>query len=621
MKGKDKMKSTYTYDELAKAYDNFLSPALAIYVNNGSDDLIQSKGLAIGNVQVTLSIDGAAGLRLQVSDVYDLSSKDIKKDITDNFSVGTVIEVKMGYGSDLTSVFKGYVTEYQTSYQHEPAVSVTAVDVRKLLMQNRRENLTYAEMTYSEIFEDIFDNYDDFCDKLHIDDTEGAVTIYQNDTDYRFIREMLCYQAKREFYVVGGDVYFIEPQDEKAKALLKLDWGKSLISYQKNKSYVNKTVRVRSSQEDKTEKMVSGTVSTDDDTPSLASEGIAEEYEPGEGLDTPTLENYLSKIIEKKKKKSTSCQGSLIGLPELVPGRNIEIGNVASEDCGTFYLCEVCHSFGEDGFTTNFTCGSKSDRLTGGERGETEYGFGGLGTRSSDSRFRRAVVKNNWDENQKGKIRVEFLTGEEGTKTTDWIPVLHPYCGNGYGFYFLPEIDTEVVVAELSGDANRLVAIGSLWNRVDALPENTAEENNAVKRIITKGGHEIVFDEREDSAGIRIHTSNQLSIELSDKDKKISVSDEKGKNGITADVEAGTLKIFAAEKICLSVGEKDEIVISSSKVAVESDQIEQKGTQSMTCKTQNLSVQGDITEIKASGSMKLNSSGITEIKGSMVKVN
>ncbi len=618
MKGKDKMKGTYTYDELAEAYDNFLVPALAIYVNNEDVDLIQKKGLAIGNVQVTLSTDGASGLQLQVSDVLDPKGKNLKKDITDSFSVGTVIEVKMGYGSDLTSVFKGYVTEYQTSYQHEPTASVTAVDVRKLLMQNRRQHLTYTGMSYSEIFEDVFDNYGDFCDELHIDDTEGTVTLYQNGTDYQFIRDMLCYQAKREFYVVGGDVYFIEPEEGKEAAFLKLEWGKSLFSYRRNKSYMNKTVRVRSSQEDKTEKVVSGTVSTEDDTPSLTEEGIAEEYEPGEGLDTVALENYLKKIIGEKKKKSSSCYGSLIGLPELVPGRKLEIGGVATEDGGSFYISEVCHSFGDDGFTTSFTCGTRSDRLTESRK---EPELNGLSVDSSGGGFRRAVVKNNWDENQKGKIQVEFLTGEEGTKTTDWIPVLHPHCGDGYGFYFLTEIDTEVVVTNLSGDANSLVAVGSLWNKVDGLPEDTAGEGNAVKRILTKSGHEVVFDEKDDSAGIRICTGNKLSVELSDKDKKISVLDENGKNGITIDVEAGTLKLFADKKICLSAGGKDQIVIESSKVTVESNQIEQKGSQSMTYKTQNLSVQGDITEIKASGSMKLNSSGITEIKGSMVKVN
>lgn len=38
-------------------------------------------------------------------------------------------------------------------------------------------------------------------------------------------------------------------------------------------------------------------------------------------------------------------------------------------------------------------------------------------------------------------------------------------------------------------------------------------------------------------------------------------------------------------------------------------------------KTQNMKLEGNMTEIKAQGSLKANSSGIFELKGSMVKIN
>lgn len=63
------------------------------------------------------------------------------------------------------------------------------------------------------------------------------------------------------------------------------------------------------------------------------------------------------------------------------------------------------------------------------------------------------------------------------------------------------------------------------------------------------------------------------------------------------------------------------VIDGSNKVTIEANQIEEKGTQSFQMKTQKLEINGNMTELKASGSMKINSSGMTEIKGSMVKIN
>lgn len=615
MKDKDYMTAVYTYDDLVKAYDNFLSPAIAIYLNNSTDNILQTKGIAIDNVQVTLSAEEAAGLSFQITDIFNLQSCSIKSEIKDNFAVGTVIEVALGYSSDLTTVFKGYVAEYKTSYQNPPVISVSAVDLRKLLMQNKRERYKHTENTYSQIFSNILGNYRDLYDTLHIDKVETKEEIIQNSSDYDFIKKELCHKADREFFVVGADIYFKKP-DENGTAFLQLKWGQNLISFQKGKSYCNEQMKAYSSQEDKTGKMVSAIIKTEDDTPSLTTENQIEEWELGEGIDTETLQNWLNKKAEEKKKKNITASGNLIGLPEIVPGRYIEIKGLDSADEGTYYITEVSHSFGSDGFTTNFTVGDKTDKWTLDKESKRKERSGKC------SGVMRAVVKENWNEEQPGKVLVEFLTGEQGKNSTKWLPVLQPYCGNGYGFYFHPEINTEVVVGSLMGDVNSLMVLGSLWNQVDALPADTAGEKNTIKRIRTKGNHEIIFDDDEETAKIQIYTGNKLHVELNDKEKCISIFDENKENGLQINAKDGEFHIYAKKKIILSAGDKDAMVIDgSNKITIEANQIEENGTQSFQLKTQKLEVKGDMTEIKASGSMKINSSGMTEIKGSMVKIN
>ena len=108
------------------------------------------------------------------------------------------------------------------------------------------------------------------------------------------------------------------------------------------------------------------------------------------------------------------------------------------------------------------------------------------------------VVKEIWDEKHKGMVKVEYLLGEKDHKTSDWVRVLTPYGGKGYGNYWLPEIGTEVVVGFIQGNLNMPVVLGCLWNETDAQPEGVPGEENHTKTIMTKAGNKIsFFDEKE----------------------------------------------------------------------------------------------------------------------------
>ncbi len=84
-----------------------------------------------------------------------------------------------------------------------------------------------------------------------------------------------------------------------------------------------------------------------------------------------------------------------------------------------------------------------------------------------------AVVKEIWDEKHKGMVRVEYLLGEKDHKTSDWVRVMSPYGGKEYGNYWLPEIDTEVVVGFVQGNLNMPILLGCLWNDTDQHPKET----------------------------------------------------------------------------------------------------------------------------------------------------
>ena len=218
------------------------------------------------------------------------------------------------------------------------------------------------------------------------------------------------------------------------------------------------------------------------------------------------------------------------------------------------------------------------------------------------------IVKENWNEEAKGMVLVEMCLGEEGKTDTEWIPVMQPYCGNGFGQYFLPEIDSQVVLGFQGGDINCPIVLGCLWNGTDKLPE---------------GGNRIELDETEGKEQIGIYTPGGISMVLGDENHLAVIQDGEGKTMLKLDMEHGEVTINAEKKLILSVGGEDALVIDGmgGKVTISANSLEAEGKQSLQMKSQNMKLEGSMTEIKAQGSLKMNSSGISELKGSMVKIN
>ena len=92
--------------------------------------------------------------------------------------------------------------------------------------------------------------------------------------------------------------------------------------------------------------------------------------------------------------------------------------------------------------------------------------------------------------------------------------------GKERGFFFMPEVDDEVLVAFDHGDVNFPYVVGVLWNNTDKPPKGTKESvfdsNKKVvnERVIrSRSGHLIVLD---DTQG----------------EERIVIQDKTGKNSI-----------------------------------------------------------------------------------------
>jgi uncharacterized protein involved in type VI secretion and phage assembly len=196
-----------------------------------------------------------------------------------------------------------------------------------------------------------------------------------------------------------------------------------------------------------------------------------------------------------------------------------------------------------------------------------------------------AIVTNNQDDDGLGRVKVSFpwLANEI---ESDWAKVMTFMAGDGRGGYFLPEVGDEVLVAFEHGDINYPYVLGAVWNAEDAPPETNDDGNNNIRKITSRSGHEIVFN--DDSQG---------------RSEKIDIHTNAG-HRITLDDSAGQEKIEIVDK-----SGNNKVVIDSvqNSIAVES--------------ALTLSIKAQTITIEANASMEIKSNGNLTIQGTLVRIN
>ncbi len=230
------------------------------------------------------------------------------------------------------------------------------------------------------------------------------------------------------------------------------------------------------------------------------------------------------------------------------------------------------------------------------------------------------TVRDNYSEEEPGKIKVEYYIGEKGRLLTGWLPVMTPYVADKAGVYMLPEIGTEVVIGFMHGRLDCPVVLGTLWCKDVNRPDNAVNEKNLTKVIRTKGGNEIRISDEEKKQKITVKTPGELTVSMEDEANLIRLRDKESSNQVLIDSKNGRIEIKADKKISLSVG-SSSVVIEGSKITIDSASIEGKASQSLELEGQSTRIHGSQVQVKGSASLNLTASGVTEVKGAIVKIN
>ena len=164
------------------------------------------------------------------------------------------------------------------------------------------------------------------------------------------------------------------------------------------------------------------------------------------------------------------------------------------------------------------------------------------------------IVTNVKDPDKLGRVKVCFPR-LKGRPESDWVRVVQPAAGAGRGFYWLPHVEDEVLIAFERGEANRPHVVGSLWNGKDKPMKNAYQDENTTVMLQTRSGHQLILDDKKG-------------------DEKIVIADKSGNRSLTWDVKN--------KKFLIECKEGDVEIHAEKKIVLECEDLEIKTTK--TCK-------------------------------------
>ena len=78
------------------------------------------------------------------------------------------------------------------------------------------------------------------------------------------------------------------------------------------------------------------------------------------------------------------------------------------------------------------------------------------------------IVTDNKDPQKLGRVKVKLPILKED-QTTWWVPIIMLGAGKNRGWFFIPEVNDEVLVMFEHGDLNRPLVVGALWGGKDKI--------------------------------------------------------------------------------------------------------------------------------------------------------
>jgi phage protein D len=355
---------------LSAKYGGFYAPGFNVMVDNSS--LIDQLAIPVSQVEVDLKLGAAGRFSFAVVNSYDLEQHDFisgyLQPVVQVVRFGAPVSIGVGYGdhSKLATVISGVITEVTTSFSESgmPELTVAGYDNLFPLTLGKRSR-SWKKKTDSDVVALIAKEYN--LSASIQTTTEQHAQIEQNqESDLEFIKK-LADRNYFQFYIDANNTLCFGPPSDTKDGIVELAWGAGLLSFrpEANLAAQVSAVEVYGWDSDRKRAIVGKAVAGQESgkDPKRTSGGaqvraalnrdiVLQVRQPV--FTVAEANRRAQAVLDEHAKTFLTGEAECIGLPDLRPDTNINLGNLGVPFSKTYYVQETTHKVDTGGYRTVF---------------------------------------------------------------------------------------------------------------------------------------------------------------------------------------------------------------------------------------------------------------------------
>lgn len=500
------------------------------------------------------------------------------------FATGSEVEISLGYEQSNILVFKGIISKhalqikkgFQTSATNNLLI-IECVD-KAVKLTNTYTTEIYEDKLDSDIITMLISNAPGVTKTVSFTSVINDFLPKYNCNDWDFIIQRA--EANGMIVLNSDNVITVtEPKPLLTIPELTLTYGNGMIDFH---AEVDATTQYSTFDIISYDPFNEEAVSSVSQEPSLVDQGNLEGLTISKDVSPSKNELSISSILTSSEAKNIadaylmkSRLSRLVGKICVKGINNIDIGSIVTlvgfgaRFSGMAYVTYLSHEFQGGSFKTWIGFGMRYNPIENKNKIDiSKY------TSKIEGLHIGKVTKIDADPNDELRIQVNIPT-LKATGDGLWAKLATLYAGEEAGSFFIPEVDSQVVVSFLSNDSRYPVILGSLYTKTTK-PYKTIDPENQFKAILSKEKLTLEFDDVEKIITVKSSDDNYIKIKETDKEIEITDINENtiltSADGIKLD-SAKDITIEAKGKITLK-GSKGVNIDGGSKLTIKAGAIE-----------------------------------------------